>query len=208
MKKRDISAGILLVFIGILFLLFNLKIIDLNIGLFIFSIGLLLGYFFSNKFLYLISGLILIGLSLINLLNEFAFPNVNIKGFLFLSIIAIILFVIYLKQNNRVFFLMSLIVGSIAIYSLIREVNYGNMFWSLFMLIGISFLIYYLMGYRKSGIEWPKNIGFGFFIISFILFIASKTNVKITFWRFLNYIWPATLILLGGRIIYDKFKQR
>lgn len=190
-------------FVGALFLLYNLNIISMNMGLLIFSIGLLAAYFFGGKLLYLISGLVLLGVSVVYFLNKYAFPNVNIKGFLFLSILAIISFILFKKQRNRLFLVAALIFGSFGVHSLFKEILFENATWLLFLLFGISFFIYYMTGYKELGIVWPKNIGIGFCIISLVLYIASKTTVNITFWKFINYLWPIALILIGLRIIYN-----
>lgn len=208
MKKRDISFGILLVCVGVLFLLYNLNIISINMALFILSVGLLAGYFLGGSLLYLISGLVLLGVSVVYVLNEYAFPNVNIKGFLFLSIFAIISLALFIRQKSRLFLIGSLTLGSFAFHSLIKEVTFANATWSLFLLFGISFFIYYFVGYRELNIVWPKNIGIGLCIVSLVLFIASRTNVNITFWKFINYLWPIALIAIGFKIIYNIRKYR
>lgn len=208
MKKRDISFGILLVFVGVLFLLYNLNIIGLNLALFIFSLGLLAGYFSGGRIGYLIGGLVLMGLSLVYVLNEYAFPNINIKGFLFLSIFAIMALALFIKQRNRFFLILALALASFGVYSLVKELVFGNVVWALFLLFALSFFIYYLVGYRELGIVWPKNIGWGLSFISLVLFIGAKTSVRITFWKFLNYLWPLALIGLGLRIIYNMRNSR
>lgn len=185
-----------------------MNVISINIGMFILAIGFLAVYFLGNKFIYLVGGLVLLGISLINLLNEYAFPNVNIKGFLFLAILAILGFMLFIKQKNRIFFMLSMLLGSFSIYSLIRELVFGNVVWTLFILFSLSFYIYYLVGYRELDIEWPRNISIGLLVVSLVLFIASKTTAKITFWKFLNYLWPVLLIIVGGRIIYKIYKTR
>ena len=68
MRKNDYSFGILLVFVGLLFLLLNIKVLSFEWLLFILSLGLLIGYFIQGHIGYLISGLILLAISLISLL--------------------------------------------------------------------------------------------------------------------------------------------
>lgn len=200
--------GILLVFIGALFLLYNLQIINLNMFLFILSLGVLVSYFIGGNIVFLILGLVGLGGSVIYTLNEYAFPNVNIKGFLILSIFSILAFVLFKKQRNRLFLVGSLIFASFSIYSLIRELSYGNVFWSLILLFGIAFFIYYLIGYRELGIVWPRNIGYGLVIVSFVVFVVSRISMKITFWTFISYLWPLALIAIGLKILYNIMKNR
>ncbi len=81
-KKNDYTfAGLLILIGGVLFLLLNLKIINFEWLMFILSIGLIVGYFIKGHMGYLVSGLVLLGISLVSLLNQYAFPGVNIKGF-------------------------------------------------------------------------------------------------------------------------------
>ncbi len=128
-----------LIFIGVLFLLLNLNVLSFEWLLFILSIGLIAGYFVKDKLVYLISGLVLLSISLIYILNEYAFPGVNIKSFLFLWIFGIISLVLYGRQRSKGLLMFGTILPALGTYSLIEELSFGNVSWALYLLFGIAF---------------------------------------------------------------------
>lgn len=208
MRRNDYSFGVLLVFVGFLFLLLNLKILSIEWLLFILSLGLLIGYFIQGHIGYLISGLILLAISLISLLNQYAFPGINIKGFLFLWIFGIISLVLYGRQKSKGLLIFGLILPALGTYNLIEELSYGDISWTLYLLFGIAFYIIYIVGYSKSGIEWPKYLSLIMFAISILFLITSKTATEIKFWKFINYLWSILLIGIGIKIIYNMVKLK
>ena len=145
MRKEDYAFGFFLVFIGVLFLLLNLNVLNFEWLLFILSIGLIVEYFIKDHLGYLISGLVLLAISLIYILNEYAFPGVNIKGFLFLWIFGIISMVLYGRQKSKGLLIFGTILPALGTYNLIEELSSGNVSWTLYLLFGIAFFIIYLM---------------------------------------------------------------
>lgn len=208
MIKRDYYFGILLIFIGVLFSLLNLNVLNLEWVLFILSVGLIIGYFIQDYMSYLISGLILLGVSLVSLLSKYAFPGVNVKGFLFLWILGIISLILYGKQKNRGLLVFGLVLPALGTYNLIEELTYTDVSWILYLLFGIAFYIIYLIGYSKSGIEWPKYLAGIMVIVSIIFLLTSTRTVQFKFWRFINYLWPILLIGIGIKIIYNIIKLK
>lgn len=208
MRRKDYTFGFFLVFIGVLFLLLNLKILNFEWLMFILSIGLIIGYFIKNHLGYLISGLVLLAISLIYILNEYAFPGINIKGFLFLWIFGIISLVLYGRQKSKGLLIFGVILPALGIYNLIEELAYGNVSWTLYLLFGIAFYIIYVAGYRSSGIEWPKHLALAMVVISILFLITSKTAMEFKFWKFINYLWPILIIIIGIRIIYNMIKLK
>jgi hypothetical protein len=208
MKKNNYSFGLLLVLIGLLFLLLNLKVLSFNWLLFILSIGLIVSYFIQGHMGYLISGLVLLAISLVSLLNEYAFPGVNIKGFLFLWIFGIISLVLYGRQKSKGLLIFGLILPALGTYNLIEELAYGDVSWALYLLFGIAFYIIYIVGYRNSGIEWPKHLSLIMVVISALFLLSSKTMVQFKFWKFISYLWPILLIGIGIKIIYNIVKLK
>lgn len=208
MRKNNYSFGLLLVFIGLLFLLLNLKVLSFDWLLFILSIGLIIGYLIQRHLGYLISGLILLAISLVSLLNEYAFPNINIKGFLFLWIFGIISLVLYGRQKSKGLLIFGLILPALGTYNLIEEIAFGDISWILYLLFGIAFYIIYIVGYSKSGIEWPKNLALIMVVISILFLLSSKSMGQFKFWRFISYLWPILLIGIGIKIIYNMVKLK
>ena len=208
MRKEDYAFGFFLIFIGVLFLLLNLNVLSFEWLLFLLSLGLIAGYFLKDKLVYLISGLVLLAISLIYILNEYAFPGVNIKSFLFLWIFGIISLVLYSRQRSKGLLMFGTILPALGTYSLIEELSYRNVSWTLYLLFGIAFFVIYLVGYKSSGIEWPKHLSLAMIVVSILFLINTKTAMEIKFWKFINYLWPIIIILLGIRIIYNIMKAR
>lgn len=208
MKREDYVFGFFLIFIGVLFLLLNLNVLNFEWLLFILSIGLIAGYFIKDHIGYLISGLVLLAISLIYILNEYAFPGVNIKAFLFLWIFGIISLVLYGRQKSKGLLIFGAILPALGTYNLVEELSSGSVSWALYLLFGIAFFIIYLVGYRSSGIEWPKHLSLAMVVVSILFLINSKTAMEFKFWKFINYLWPIILILIGIRIIYNMVKLK
>ena len=208
MRRNDYSMGLLLVFVGVLFLLLNLKVLSFDWLLLILSIGLIIGYFIQRHIGYLIAGLILLGISLVSLLNQYAFPGINIKGFLLLWIFGIISLVLYVRQKSKGLLIFGAILPALGTYNLIEELAYGDVGWTLYLLFGIAFYIIYIVGYSKSGIEWPKHLSLIMVIISMLFLLTSKTAMEFKFWKFINYLWPILIIGIGIKIIYNMIKLK
>lgn len=208
MRRNNYSFGLLLVFVGVLFLMLNLGVLSFEWLLFILSIGLIIGYFIQGHIGYLISGLILLGISLISLLNEYAFPSINIKAFLFLWIFGVISLVLYGRQKSKGFLIFGTILPALGTYNLIEEIAFGDVGWVLYLLFGLSFYIIYIVGYSKSGIEWPKHLALIMVVISILFLLSSKTMGQFKFWKFISYLWPILLIIIGVRLIYNMIKLK
>lgn len=208
MKRNYYSFGLLLIFAGILILLLNLRVLSFDMLLFLLSIGLMTIYFIQKHIGYIISGLILFAISSISLINEYIFPNINIKGFLFLWIFGIVSLVLYLRQNNKIFLIIGLILSAFGTYDLVKEIAFGNVSWVLYLLFSIAFYIAYIIDYRKSGIEWPKYLASILLVISFILLLLFGTMVEFKFWKFISYLISLLLIGIGIRIIYNIIRLR
>ncbi|MCF6463541.1 hypothetical protein [Clostridium sp. Cult1] len=208
MKRNSYSFGLLLVFVGVLFLLLNLEVLNINWILFLLSIGLVISYFIQKHMGYLISGLILLGISLISLLNQYVFPEINVKSFLFLWIFGVISLTLYFRQKNKGFLIIGTILPALGTYNLIEELALSDVNWVLFILFGIAFYIIYIVGYRNSGIEWPKHLAWIMVVISALFLISSKTSIKFGFWKLISYIIPLGLIAIGIKIIYNITKLK
>lgn len=208
MKRNSYSFGLLLVFAGILFLLLNLKVLNMDWVLFLLSIGLIIGYFSQKHIGYLISGLVLLGISLISILNQYVFPEINVKSFLFLWIFGIISLALYFKQKHKGFLIIGVILPALGTYNLIEELAFSDVNWALFLLFGIAFYIGYIIGYRSSGIEWPKHLAWIMVAISILLLISSKMAIRFGFWKLISYLIPIMLIGIGIKIIYNIVKLK
>jgi len=208
MKNRSYTFGVFLIFVGILFLLLNLNIITLEWLLLILSIGILVGYLVKKSTGYLLFGSMLLGISLILILDKHLFVGIDIESFLLLTILGIVSLIIYGKEKNRSLLTIGMLSISFGLYNLLRELTLRDVKWALYLLLGISFYIIYLIGYRNSNSKWAKHLGSAMVIISLIFLISSQDMLKLQIWRFIFYLLPVLLIGAGVKIIYDRVKTR
>lgn len=203
MEREYYSLGLLLTFIGVLILLLNMKLLSFSMLIFLLSLGLIAIYLIRKHRVYMISGVSLFVLSTISLINKHIFPNIDVRSFLFLLVLGIVLFILYERQNNKLFLVTALILASLAIYSLVRELTFGNISWLLVFLFAASFYIAYIIDYSRSGIEWPRYVALILLVVSLILLLFFGTSIKFGFWKSISYIIALILIGIGGRIIYN-----
>ena len=157
---------------------------------------------------YLISGLILLAISLVSLLNKYVVPSMDIRGFLFLWIFGIISLILYRRQKGKALLIFGLILPALGTYNLIEQISFGNVSWAFYLLLGISFYIIYIIGYSKSAIEWPKYLALIMVILSILFLLSSKSIGQFRFWKFISYLWPILLIGIGIKIIYNMIKLK
>ena len=131
------------------------------------------------------------------------FRSVNIKGFVYLWIIGIVSLVMYTRYKTRGYLIFGCILPAIGTYTLIDEMSYGDTAWVLFLFLAISLYIIYSLDYKKLGISWPKSLSIIMVVLSILFLLSSKTVIKFKFWKFISYLWPILLIVIGGRIIYN-----
>ena len=208
MAKRDYGFGIALIFLGIMFFLYNADVISLNWMLSILGIISIVVYFIKQQFGYLLGGIILLAAWLVSLINQQTFGDINIASFVFLWILGIISLNMYSKYGSRGYLIFGCILPAIGTYTLVDELTMGNVVWALFLFLGIAFYIMYLVHYKKYYINWPKSLAIVMFILSLMFLLSSQSVVQFGFWKFISYLWPIALIIIGIRIIYNMIKLR
>lgn len=206
MNKKDYLFGIFLVFVGILFVLLNFHVITMEWLLLILSVGTLIVYLMKRSVEYLVFGIMLLGISLVLILDNYVFVGIDVENFIFLTILGITSLIIYGKEKNKPLLIIGTISISFGLYNLISEIAMKDIRWLLYLLFGISFYIIYLIGYRNSDSNWPKYVGSSMIIISLLFFLSSQTMLNIKLWRFKLYVLPVLLIAVGIKIIYDRIK--
>lgn len=208
MLKKDYGLGIVLIFVGILFLLFNLSILTFNWLLLILSIGLLVVYALKRQIGYLAAGLLLLAISIINVMDEYAFTTVNIKSFIFLWILGITSLVMYSKQGTRGYLIIGSILPAIGTYNLVEELSITNVYWTFFLFMAVAFYIIYRVGYSQFGIIWPKTLASILGILSLIFLLSSQNLLRFKFWKAISILWPVLIIIIGVRIIYNMYQLK
>ena len=109
--KKNLYTGIALIALGILFLLYNLDILDLTWILFLTSIALIIRYIIKKDILFLIIGLALFAFTSVSLVDRYVFINLNIKLFVYLFVGGCGLIYLHHRNHER----MWLIIGSMLI---------------------------------------------------------------------------------------------
>jgi hypothetical protein len=204
--KKDYPFGIFLIFVGLLFVLLNFHVITMEWLLLILSVGTLIVYLMKRSVEYLVFGIMLLGISLVLILDNYVFVGIDVENFIFLTILGITSLIIYGKEKNKPLLIIGTISISFGLYNLISEIAMKDVRWLLYLLFGISFYIIYLIGYRNSDSNWPKYVGSSMIIISLLFFLSSQAMLNIKLWRFIFYVLPVLLIAVGIKIIYDRIK--
>lgn len=197
--------GIVLIAGGVLFLLQNMFNLELG-GLF-WSVAFLLGglmflsVFMGNRAMWwaLIPGFTLLGIGLQIGLSIIA-PSVAdiLGGSIVLGAIALSFVVIYLVDRDfwwavvpaGVLFTLALIASLDSL-----EQSFIDTGGLLFLGMGLTFAIVALLPTRQGKMTWawiPAGI---------LLFMGLTIGIFTNFEGYLNYIWPAVLIVAGGYLI-------
>lgn len=207
MARKNYSLGLILILIGLMFLLMNLRLLSFDWLLFILSIGLISWDLLKGNMVYLIAGLLLLGISSVALIDEYLFTTISVKSFIYQLIFGIISLVLYGRHKNKGFLILGTLLSAMSINNLIEEVAVTDVDWTRFLLFSAAFFVSYIIGYRKEDIEWPKNISIIMLIASGISLLASKNLLRIGLWKFISYLVPIIIILFGIKIIYSGVKE-
>lgn len=206
-----IVSGVLLILGGAIFLLENLRIIQLS-GLFwglVFGIAgiAVTSIYFGNRANWWawIPGLILLDLAVV-ILMEYFFPDLagTIGGPLFLVGISAGFFVVYAvnPQNWWAIIPAGIMLTLAAISGLegvlaSRGMEAGG---GLFIGIGLTFLLLYILPARTERHTWAIFPA-GIMLVMGVLVLASAAEL-------INYVWPVALILIGGAILLRQLIKR
>ena len=212
MKRLEVRVvgGILLIAVGILFLLQNLRIIgdglDLLWALLFGAGGAVFVYvFLTNRAHWwaVIPGFVLLSLAALMTLNQLA-PGLggDWGGALVLGGIAVAFWVVYLASRENwwavipggVLFTLALVVG---LSSALEGIEVGGVF---FLGLGLTFGLLSLLPTPEGRMKWAL-IPAAVLLVMGLLITAAATAV-------LKYIWPAALILVGLYVILRTFGAR
>ncbi len=212
--KKDFSLGLVLMALGLIILLLNLKFIAINwiafvlTITFVLSVVLIILYYNNNNVLFLISGLILLTLSIVSLLDQFVFTNIKITSFIYLYAAGVFGIMSYFKKKNNIFLFLGTILVALATQNLLQQLTIVNISWFRLILISIAFYISYLVGYKENGIIWPKYISIIFLILGSIALLYYKGLFNLGLGNALSYILSILIIIIGVNFFYITLKQR
>lgn len=201
MKKNN-TAGIILIIIGIAFMIHNSNLIDNDILLSILGLGLLVGYYYKKNTGFLISGLVILGIG-VNSIADRLIANINLSGFITLTGLGFIFLLLYFANNIKGFVYPGCILPAIGTFSLIDSLLNIDIGWLFFLLLSISFYLIYIFEHRKNNVKWPLIPASILLAFSALTFLTSINIFGIGLWEILIYIWPAILIIIGIRLIYN-----
>jgi hypothetical protein len=212
--KKDFSLGLVLTALGLIILLLNIKFIAINwiafvlTITFVLSVVLIVLYYNNNNSLFLISGLILLTLSIVSLLDQFVFTNIRITSFIYIYAAGIYGIISYLKNKNNIFLILGTILLAIGSHNLLQQLTLINIAWFRLILISLAFYISYLLGYKKNGIIWPKYISIIFLILGSIALLYYKGLFNLGLGNLLSYIISILIIIMGFNFFYITLKER
>lgn len=205
--KKNLYTGVALIALGILFLLYNLNMLDLTWILFITSIILIIRYLFKKEMLFLIGGLALFAFSSVSLIDRYIFINVNIQVFIYLFVGGSGLLYLYYKNHERNWLIIGSILIALALNNIVGQLFPVLIPWFKYILLALAFYICYLLAYNENNIVWPKYISYILLIIGAIRLFISKDVLEANDFR-LAYLIPIIIIIIGIRIIYMENKDR
>ena len=212
--KKDFSLGLVLTALGLTILLLNIKFIAINwiafvlTITFVLSVVLIVLYYNNNNSLFLISGLILLTLSIVSLLDQFVFTNIRITSFIYIYAAGIYGIISYLKNKNNIFLILGTILLAIGSHNLLQQLTLVNIAWFRLILISLAFYISYLLGYKQNGIIWPKYISIIFLILGSIALLYYKGLFNLGLGNALSYIISILIIIIGFNFFYITLKER
>lgn len=148
-------------------LLHRQEVGDLNLYLFTISIISILFYLKSKNIIYLIIAFILFAFSIVGIIDRYIFLDLVVRGFIYFLVIGIFLNLLYLRTRTKNYLLFGNILIVLSLNSLLSQII--DLKGLLFLLIGASFYISYLVTYREHRIVWPKYLSISFFTMGLLI---------------------------------------
>ncbi|MGI6381695.1 MAG: hypothetical protein ACOXZT_00545 [Tissierellaceae bacterium] len=201
MIKKNMYTGIILIILGILFLLYNLKFFNLAWLLFLSAIFLIVRYILKRGILYLIIGLCLFAFSSVSLIDSYIRFGINLKPFIYLLVAGCGLVYLFYRTRERNWLLLGSILIALGVDSLIGQLWLSFLPWGRFFLIALALYLCYILVYRVNGIVWPKYISYVMLVIGGILIFLNRDVFRFRDLR-LDYLFPLILIIIGVRLIH------
>lgn len=209
MEKRNSNLlGIILILVGIAVFLLNTEIFSGD--MFLILVGLtFLAIYFNRKYTWsLISGLVITVVGITAVIDELFPLQIDLAGFTLLFGLGIAFLILYYTKKIMGFVFPGFILPSIGIFSLVSSIYTGEISWAFFLLLGLSFYGIYLAEFMKRGYRWPLIPGTILIGFSAIVYLITNDIIKASVWKIVSYFWPAILIIIGIKIIFDNARHR
>lgn len=200
-NRKGIILGIILIFIGTFFMLknFNYDISEWILP----SIGVIfiVGYFIKKRTSLLVLGLILF---YIGMTDKEYFNSI------ILIVIGALILVHYILKRKLVALIFSLLIMSIGTFVFVFKItgiDLEKMWPLLFMNFAISFLVVFILEFKKLGFR-PLFVSIIFLIIGFLSFMTINDMIDNTFWNktldIAQDYWPVLIIIVGVFIMFNR----
>ena len=206
MRNQKLLFGFLIIFFGLLLLLYNIHLFNLNDefwwGLAFVALGLVFLSIHrrdSNKKGPVVFGAILLILGIFTILDSFAFFSGDVIGALFLWILATVFILIYIKNNERWWALIPggilFILGFIVLIDEFRILD-KDLFGFIF-LFGLSLIFWFLFLIRddKNKLNWAQIVAMIIMVVSFFV-LSDEVDSQIT-----DILFPISVIFCGGYLL-------
>ncbi len=206
-RRRDFTIGVVLILIGGLFLLSNFTEVSMKDS-FLVLVGLafLIGYYLKRHTGYLIAGLVILAIGGSQIVDAYKLVPVDISEFMFLVSLGFVFLLLYFMKNIRGFIYPGCILVTIGLFKLIEDTYGFDMPWAFTLFIGVAFYLIYLIETRRLGQKWPLIPGTILIVISGLSYLMTEEIITISVWETISYVWPALLVLIGVKIIYNNIK--
>lgn len=207
-KRNNDLIGIILILIGVVVFLLNADLLSGNALLILVGLSFLVIYFNRRYTWSLIAGMIIIVVGATSMIDDLFPSKTDLTGFVFLFGLGIVFLALYYTKRIVGFVFPGFLLPSIGIYTLVSSLYPEDISWSFFFLLGLSFYGIYLAEFIKKGNNWPLIPGTILIGFAALLYLISNNIIKTSLWKAISYAWPAILIVIGIKIIFDNVKYR
>lgn len=206
-RKKNYTLGIFMILIGGVILLNKFDIALQELLFVAIGIALLAGYYSKRNSGYLIAGLIILAIGATSFIEENQALSADVSSLIFMVGLGIVFLILYFVKNIRGFVYPGCILPAIGIYSFLDDMYGGDRSW-FFLALGISFFLIYLIDKRKRHSTWTIIPGTILIVLSGLFYLTSKKIITDNFWKLLSYAWPAIIIIIGIKILYNNIRNR
>ncbi len=207
-KKNSDLLGIILILIGIAVFLLNTSLLPENSLLILVGI-IFLTIYFSRKYTWsLITGMVVVVVGVTSVVDDLFQTKIDLAGFTFLVGLGIVFLILYYSKRIMGFVFPGFILLAIGMYTLLSSVYHGETSWIFFFLLGLSFYGIYLAEFMKRGSRWPLIPGTILIGFAALLYLTFNNVIKASVWNIISYVWPALLIIIGIKIIFDNVNHK
>ncbi|MBC8182292.1 hypothetical protein H8E88_14410 [candidate division KSB1 bacterium] len=206
-KNNKIMLGLFILVVGVLLLLNNFRLFQIDDELWWGIAFITLGIVFINvhrrntiKKGPLVVGIIFLILGTFSILDSIRIVTNDIIGVFFLWGLAVIFFSIYIRHNRQWWAIIpggaALILGFLVLFEEFRILD--NEYFGFIFLFGMSLVFWFLYLIRedKNKFGWAQIVAIILMIVSFFV-LSEEFDSQVT-----DVLFPASIIVCGGYFIF------